>query len=93
MSESTSGWPVLHFCKANPVGERENDVPALLRSVADSIEKRGPVHVSDICFNNGVEDRINMTVYFWRRQNPDVVYYARPGFHRLHSVPDEQIGA
>jgi hypothetical protein len=72
MSQSTSGWPVLHFAKANPAGEGENDVPALLRSVANSIEKLGPVDVADICFRNNVHDSINMTVYFRRRQDPDL---------------------
>jgi hypothetical protein len=72
MPESTPGWPVLHFAKANRAGEGENDVPALLRSVADSIEEIGAIEVCDICFNNNVDDTINMTVYFSRRQEPDL---------------------
>jgi len=72
MSEPTSEWPVHHFAQANPAGEGENDVPALLRRVADSVEELGPVDVADICFRNNVEDSINMTVYFRRSQDPDM---------------------
>ncbi|MEV4561939.1 hypothetical protein AB0K51_33855 [Kitasatospora sp. NPDC049285] len=37
-----------HFSQANPAGPGCDDVPALLRRLADSIEALGPVDVQDV---------------------------------------------
>jgi hypothetical protein len=47
MSERTS-WTVEHFSQANPAGEGQGDVPALLRRVADSIDALGEIEVQDL---------------------------------------------
>lgn len=68
---ATESWSVRHFSQANPEGDGQDDVPALLRRVADSIERLGPVEVQDVVFHNEVTadgDWPAMTVYF---HNPD----------------------
>ncbi len=62
-----SSWNVRHFSQANPNGPGQDNVPALLRRVADSIEGLGPVEVLDIVFHDEVTedgDWYSMTVYF-----------------------------
>jgi hypothetical protein len=75
MSSPRSDWPVFHFAKANPAGPDQDDVPALLRSVADSIEKLGDIDVSDIClhddFDADGEPSPSVVVYYWRRGEED----------------------
>jgi hypothetical protein len=56
-------WTVRHFSQANPAGPGQDDVPGLLRRVADSIEGLGAVEVQDITYS-GEDDRPTMTVYF-----------------------------
>jgi hypothetical protein len=60
-------WPVRHFSQANPKGEGQGDVPALLRRVADSIEELGPVEVQDIILHEEITADgpwVSLTVYF-----------------------------
>jgi hypothetical protein len=61
-------YPQIHtFSQANPLGPDEGDVPALLRRLADSIDKLGVVSVLDLTFENEVTgDGLwpSMTVYF-----------------------------
>jgi hypothetical protein len=67
-----SSWSVRHFSQANPQGPGQDDVPALLRRVADSIEQLGPVDVQDIVFHDEITadgEWYSMTVYF--RDTPD----------------------
>jgi hypothetical protein len=62
-------WTISHFSQANPSGEGQGDVPALLRRVADQIESLGDVQVQDITFETtptAGEDEVSMTVYFHR---------------------------
>lgn len=63
-------WTVEHFSQANPSGDGQGDVPALLRRVADSIEALGPAEVQDVVFHGELDDeggdRPTMTVYFHR---------------------------
>ena len=64
MAES---WWIRHFSLANRVGPGQADVPALLRSVAESIEAHGAVEVQDITFETEVTEDgpcHSMTVYF-----------------------------
>ena len=60
-------WTIRHFSQANPLGPGQDDVPALLRRVADTIEALGPVRVQDVTFGTeATEDGPwhDLTVYF-----------------------------
>jgi hypothetical protein len=62
-----------HFSQANPKGEGQRDVPALLRRVADSLESLGDVWVQDITFHSaptGDEDELHVTVYYVEEPRP-----------------------
>jgi hypothetical protein len=37
-----------HFSQANPAGPGQDDIPSLLRRVAESVEAIGPVEVQDL---------------------------------------------
>jgi len=63
-------WSVFHFSQSNPAGHGQDDVPALLRRVADSVERLGEVDVLDITFRTAPGesgDDLTMTVYYSRR--------------------------
>jgi hypothetical protein len=58
---------VLHLTQSNPSGPGQGDVAALLRRVADSIERLGDVQIRDITFRSDItdgEDDLRLTVYF-----------------------------
>jgi hypothetical protein len=60
-------WPIRHFSQTNPRGPGQQDVPALLRRVADSIEELGPVEVQDLVLHQEVTAEglwPSLTVYF-----------------------------
>ncbi|WP_369223285.1 hypothetical protein AB5J52_20025 [Streptomyces sp. R39] len=60
-------WTIKHFSQANPAGVGQNDVPALLRRVADSIEGLGPVEVQDLVMHTEITGDgpwPSLTVYF-----------------------------
>ena len=60
---------MFHFSQSNPEGAGQDDVPALLRRVADSIEALGDVEVFDITYSVEVtdgDDRPSVTVYYDR---------------------------
>ena len=63
-------WTVEHFSQANPVGEGQESVPALMRRVADTIEGLGPLKIQDVVFHGELDDDGNewptVTVYFLR---------------------------
>jgi hypothetical protein len=63
----TESWTSRHFSQSNPAGPRQDDVPALLRRVADSVEALGAVEVQDLTFHNQVTAEgswYSVTVYF-----------------------------
>lgn len=63
----TDSWPCRHFSQSNPVGAGQDDVPALLRQVADSIDELGNVTVHDLLMHTDVNAEGNwhsVTVYF-----------------------------
>ena len=68
MSDDTpQGWTARHFSQANPKGDGQGDVPALLRRVAGAIEDLGKVRVLDIVMHTEVTgdgDWHSLTVYF-----------------------------
>jgi hypothetical protein len=62
-----SEWTVSHFTLSNPSGPGQGDVAALLRRVADSIDRLGDVQIRDITFRSDItdgEDDLRLTVYF-----------------------------
>lgn len=51
------GFAIRHFSQSNGRDESMEDVPRLLRRVADSIESLGPgVRVQDIVFHEELDD-------------------------------------
>ncbi|GAA4630330.1 hypothetical protein GCM10023196_055250 [Actinoallomurus vinaceus] len=69
-------WSIRHFSQANPQGPGQADVPALLRRVADAVEKLGPVEVQDIILHNEITADgpwPSLTVYFHPTQPQDNV--------------------
>lgn len=60
-------YVICHFSQGNPAGPGQDNVPALLRRVADTIEQLGAVEVQDIVMHTEV-DRYgyshSLTVYY-----------------------------
>jgi len=70
MTDETPAWSIETFSQANPQGPGQDDVPALLRRVADTLEKLGPIEVVDLVLHNEVTehgDWYDLAVYFHRR--------------------------
>ena len=66
-STDDTKWTTFHFSQSNPLGEGQGSVPALLRRVADSIDRLGDVDVHDLVFHSVVgadEDDLTITVYY-----------------------------
>lgn len=64
-----AAWTIEHFSQANPKGHGQDDVAALLRRVAESIETLGVVQVQDLALHTEVTadgDWHSITVYFHR---------------------------
>ena len=62
-------WTAEHFSQANPAGPGQDDIPSLLRRVAETVEALGPVEVQDLILHTEVTDRgpwYSLTVYFHR---------------------------
>lgn len=62
-------WTAEHFSQANPKGPGQDDVPALLRRVADTLGKLGPITVHDLVLHTEATadgDWHSLTVYFDR---------------------------
>ena len=75
MNERTT-WITEHFSQANPAGQGQDDVPALLRRVADSIKALGEVSVQDLVLHTEVTPNgawHSLTVYFHRTGTPEYV--------------------
>lgn len=69
MSDSgvPESWTIRRFSQANPKGPGQDDVPALLRRVANTIEGLGPIEVQDLIMGTEItEDGFwyHLTVYF-----------------------------
>jgi hypothetical protein len=56
MSAPDKTWRVNHFGHSNGVGKLQDDVPALLRRVADTIESLGDVEIQDVAFHSELDD-------------------------------------
>ena len=61
----------FHFSQSNPQGAGQDNVPALLRRVADTIDEFGDIDVSDLVLRPEVtsdgEDWPSITVYYHDR--------------------------
>jgi hypothetical protein len=73
MSESdpqVDRWTAFVFAQSNPRGPGMGNIPALLRRVAESVERLGDVQVLDLVFHNEIteegDDWPNLTVYYRR---------------------------
>lgn len=65
----TSDYSCFHFTQCNPHGENQDNLPALLRRVADTVEQLGVIEPSHMV----MEVEINeygflpvITLYYWR---------------------------
>jgi len=70
-SHERDRYSVFHFAQANPQGSHKDDVPALLRRVADTIESLGEVRVQDITFHTELDQEAaewwpSLIVYYHR---------------------------
>jgi hypothetical protein len=71
MTEKPKSWSIQHFAQAAPK-DRQGDVPRLLRSVADTIERLGPVEVQDLILGTEVNEHgpwYHLTVYFHTKED------------------------
>jgi hypothetical protein len=62
-------WTANHFAQANPTGDGQGDVPALLRRVADTIAGLGDVQILDLLMHVEVTaegDWPSLVVYYHR---------------------------
>lgn len=50
--EQHDRWTIEHFSQSNPAGAVQGDVPALLRRVAETMERMGPIDVQDLVMHN-----------------------------------------
>jgi hypothetical protein len=70
MTDDPETWTIEHFSQANPKGPGQDDVAALLRRVADTIDKLGDVDVQDVTFHSELSEDAeswpSLTVYLHR---------------------------
>jgi hypothetical protein len=69
MKMKANYWTAEHFSQANPAGPGQDDIPSLLRRVAESVEAIGPVEVQDLILHTEVTENglwYSVTVYFHR---------------------------
>ncbi len=60
-------WTINCFSQANPAGEGQQDIPALLRRVATTVEQFHGIEVQDISFQMEITENgpwPSLTVYF-----------------------------
>ena len=65
-------WTISHFSQSNPKGVGQDDVAALLRRVAETVDGMGDVDIQDITFHTEGKDGgddLTMTVYYRRADN------------------------
>jgi hypothetical protein len=69
MTKKIEAWSAKHFSQANPIGASQGDVPRLLRRVATTLDKMGPIAVQDLILHTEVTGDgpwHSITVYFHR---------------------------
>ena len=61
-------WKTFHFSLANPAGNKQEEVPRLLRRLARVITELGPMEIHDITFHSELtalgSSSPTMTVYY-----------------------------
>lgn len=60
-------WMIHHFSQANPKGDGQDDVPALLRRIADTLDDIPGAEVFDLVLHNQITadgDWYDVTVYY-----------------------------
>lgn len=69
------GWPILQFTQGLGDGTGRDDIAALLRHVADTIEGLGDVVIQDIVFHQELfhedADWPHLTVYYHEKDDQD----------------------
>lgn len=64
-------YTALHFSQSNPQGTGQDNVPALLRRVADTIDELGDVDISNLILHPAItsdgEEWPSITVYYHDR--------------------------
>ena len=96
MPSKRDEWTMHHFSLANPQGEGQDDVAALLKRVADAIRSHGEIRVHDITYHDEIDEqgehRPTMTVYYEREGTSQLTgmrevggrgISSRAGCHRL----------
>lgn len=67
-----SEWSARHFSQSNPSGDGQDDVVALLRRVAATLETFGQVYVMDLVLHREIDDdgldSPSITVYYAESQ-------------------------
>ena len=69
MKMKANYWTAEHFSQANPAGPGQDDIPSLLRHLAESVETIGPIEVHDLILHIEMTDNgpwYSVTVYFLR---------------------------
>jgi hypothetical protein len=67
MSDDAKSWTANHWSLGNPAGPGQDDLPRLLRRVADALEAEGPIEVLDLVVHNEITadgDWYSVTVYY-----------------------------
>ncbi len=67
MTREPERWTASHFALGNPAGPGQDDVPRLLRRLADALEDYGRIEVHDLVLHNEVTaegEWPSVTVYF-----------------------------
>lgn len=54
MPPEPESWTIKHFSQANPAGPGQDNVPALLRRTADSIEQRPGIKIQDVVLHSSL---------------------------------------
>ena len=69
MAAVDPSWTISHFAQTNPIGLGQDDVPALLRRSADSLDALSPINVQDLVFHTEITADgpwHSITVYYHR---------------------------
>lgn len=65
---SNKRFTMFHFAQSNPLGPGQDNVPALLRRIADTIEQLGDVEIYDLVLHPKLtsdgEDWPSIIVYY-----------------------------
>ena len=75
MADAPGKYTINHFSQANPEGPGQENVPNLLRRVAETLEAAGSITVQDLVLHSEItedaEDRPSLTVYYYPTDESD----------------------